>query len=204
MKESEFYGWALPQLINSNITVKFLNKPKHLNCGGWFAEDKKELVVCTKHEDAFSIFIHEFCHFLQFRDDPQAWSLCTGTDTFFAWLQGKDFSKEEVAEATHQAQALEHDCETKALKLIKQLNIDIDVGKYTQKANAYLFSYLITKKLRLWPNTKNSIYESEISEYFDPKLVSLEQLKYLKNIPRPAVTAWKAKCYNLDSVLKKV
>ncbi len=100
MKESEFYGWALPQLINSNITVKFLNKPKHLNCGGWFAEDKKELVVCTKHEDAFSIFIHEFCHFLQFRDDPQAWSLCTGTDTFFAWLQGKDFSKEDLIQTS--------------------------------------------------------------------------------------------------------
>lgn len=204
MKESEFYGWALPQLIDSSITVKFLNKPKHLNCGGWFAEDKKELVVCTKHADAFSIFIHEFCHFLQFRDDPQAWALCAGTDTFFAWLQGKDFSKEEIAKATQQAQALEHDCETKALKLIKQLDLDIDIISYTQKANAYLFSYLITKKLRLWPNTKKSIYESEIAEHFDTKLVSLEQLKYLKNIPKGGLAAWEARCYNLDLPQKKV
>lgn len=199
MNASEFYGWAIPQLIDAGISIKLLNKSKQQNCGGWFSDDKKELVTCTKHVDAFSIFIHEFCHFLQFRDDPAMWNIVgTGTDNFFAWLKGDKATKAEILRFTHLAQELEHDCETKAIALIKKLNIDIDFAAYTQKANAYLYSYLMTMELRLWPNTKHSIYTAAVSNRFDTSLATLEQLKDKKNIPNEVIAEWKAHCYNLD------
>lgn len=196
MTPSEFYGWAIPQLIDGGITVKLLNKTKAHNCKGWFSSDTKELVACMRHKDSFGVFIHEFCHFLQYRDDRELWdALADGSGNFFLWLEGKDFSKAQVTKYTAQAQELEHHCETKAINLIKKLNIDTDLDEYTQKANSYLYSYLVTKKLKLWPNTKFSIYDSSISSNFETSLAELDQLK-LKNIPKNALELWYSKCYN--------
>lgn len=204
MTSSEFYGWAIPQLIDAGISVKLLNKSKSLNCGGWFSEEKKELVACTKHVDAFSIFIHEFCHFLQFRDDPKIWNnVGTGTDYFFAWLKGKKYNNVDIEEFTTQSQELERDCEARAVKLIKKLKIDIDINEYIRKANAYLFSYRITKDLRLWPNTSFSVYDQSVSEYFDSTLATLKQLKDKNNIPKEVQEIWLKKCYRLDSSKNK-
>lgn len=199
MTQSEFYGWAIPQLIEEGITVHLVHKLKTKNCCGWFSAEKKELVVCTANPDAFAVFVHEFCHFLQYRDARDLWNkLGKACDNFFRWLDGDKYTQRQVNYFCKQAQLLELDCENRAIALIKKLKLDIDLKEYIQKANAYLLSYPVTKELRLWPNTLASIYSSDISDLFSSKLVTAKQLTNKKYIPKKALELWESRCYNLN------
>ena len=68
---------------------------------------------------------------------------------------------------------VEHDCEQRVLKLVKNSPIeDFDTDKYIRAVNAYLWSYHINRELRLKP--KRPIYSERVLEHmpntFNPDL----------------------------------
>lgn len=198
MLKDEFYGWAIGQLIASGISVKLLNKRVHQGCGGFFSCTNKELVVCTKSKDEFHTFVHEYCHFLQWRDFPKIWDkYITKCDSFFCWLAGENLNTETALDAMAGAQLLERDCESRALSLIKKLKLPIDIDTYTQQANAYLYSYLISHKLRKWPNTKISVYSPELLKFFPKKLVTKNKLHDIYALPKETLNTLTSQCYKI-------
>lgn len=184
MTKAEFFGWSIPQLIDSGINLKLVNKIGIKGYSGWFNAGKKELTVCTKSKEYFEIYLHEFCHYLQWKENSQQWqSFTKGVNNFFTWLDGtrvKQRNRKVV-------QSMELDCEKRVLKLIKKLNLPIDKAKYCQKANACLFSYLLTEKLRMWETKENSsVYSAEIAKYFPARLLSIEDYCKISNMPKEA------------------
>lgn len=166
------------ELLANGCSV-LLHKKKDLDgYGGWFGaeEGEKEFVVALDHDMGFEVFVHEYCHYLQWRDNRQLWDRSLTTyDILFDWIDKLDstYSDAEVDQSLHDILEIEHDCETKALKLLKNNPIEgVDTDKYVRAVNAYLFHYHLNRKLRKRP--KRPIYSERVLEampnFFGPNL----------------------------------
>jgi|688.fasta_scaffold324817_3 hypothetical protein len=175
------------ELIDHGFSVMLHNKDNIDGFGGWFGaeEGDRELVVALKHHMGFEILIHEYCHFLQWKYDRKLWDKSQLTyDVLFDWINYPVFvyssfikdckiSEQELDQSLHDILELEHDCEKRVLKLVKNCPIeDFDTDKYIRAANAYLWSYHINRELRKRP--KNPIYSERVLEHmpntFNPEL----------------------------------
>ena len=176
------------ELLDYRFSVLLYNEEQLADaCGGWcwIDGDEKEFAVAMDHSMGFEILIHEYCHFLQWKTDRKLWDKSMSTyDTLFDWISFpsltyspfiKDFktTPEELDQSLHDILALEHDCEKRVLKLVKNCPIeDFDTDKYIRAANAYLWSYHINRELRMRP--KNPVYSERVLEHmpntFDPNL----------------------------------
>jgi hypothetical protein len=133
---------ALIDILDSGFQIKLI----HSSIDGGLVDDtKKLLAVNTKGniESWFSIFVHEYCHFLQWKEKKftgKKWD-----DTFgrlYAWINGKEeILKKERVLLSRRAKRVELDCERRTVAEIRKHKLPIDVDRYIQKANAYIFSY---------------------------------------------------------------
>jgi len=167
------------ELLDHEFSVLLYNKEQLPDaCGGWCSidEDGKEFVVAMKHHMGFEILIHEYCHFLQWKTDRRLWDKSMLTyDILFDWISYpslvyspfiKDYkiTQEELDQSLYDILEIEHDCERRVLKLVKNCPIeDFDTDKYIRAANAYLWSYHLNRELRMRP--KNPIYSERVLEH---------------------------------------
>jgi hypothetical protein len=164
-----FITKCIRELLSSGCSV-LLHRKKDLDgYGGWFgAEDnEKEFVVALDHSMGFEVFLHEYCHFLQWKNKRELWDRSLITyDILFDWIDNpeSEYTSQQVDQSLHDIIEVEHDCETLALKILKNNPIeDVDVDKYIRATNAYLFHYHVNRNLRKRP--KNPIYAEHILEY---------------------------------------
>jgi hypothetical protein len=173
--KSSFTIKVVRDLLNNGFSVLLHNKEDLDGYGGWFGaeEEGKEFVVAMKHHMSFEILIHEYCHFLQWKNDRKFWDKSMFTyDILFDWLAAdlvnaipemkqRVFSDEELDQSLHDILEIEHDCEKRVLKLVKNNPIeDFDTDKYIRAVNAYLWSYHLNKELRRRPI--NPIYSERV------------------------------------------
>jgi hypothetical protein len=167
------------ELLDHNFSVLLYNTEQLADaCGGWcwIDDDKKEFAVAMKHHMGFEILIHEYCHFLQWKTNRRLWNKSMSTyDTLFDWISYpslavspfvKDYkvTPEELDQSLHDILEIEHDCEKRVLKLVKNCPIEnFDTDKYIRAANAYLWSYHLNRELRLRP--KRPIYSERVLEH---------------------------------------
>ena len=167
------------ELLDHEFSVLLYNKEQLSDaCGGWCSidEDGKEFAVAMKHHMGFEILIHEYCHFLQWKTDRRLWDKSMSTyDILFDWISYpslvyspfiKDYkiTQEELDQSLHDILEIEHDCEKRVLKLVKNCPIeDFDTDKYIRASNAYLWSYHLNRELRMRP--KNPIYSERVLEH---------------------------------------
>lgn len=154
------------ELLSSGFSV-LLHKKKDLDgYGGWFGaeEGEKEFVVALDHDMGFEVFVHEYCHYLQWRDNRRLWDRSLTTyDILFDWIDKPDstYSDAEIDQSLHDILEIEYDCETRALRLLKNNPIEgVDTDKYVRAVNAYLFHYHLNRKLRKRP--KQPIYSDRV------------------------------------------
>lgn len=149
---------------------KYVKMSDNVKCGGWFDEDKKELVVAMGHIDSMGILVHEYSHMHQSIENIPIWKpSLEGCDKMDKWLSGKtvrniDFYIDAV-------KYMELDNEKRSAKIIKKLGLDIDLDMYIKKANAYIHFYNWIKKTRRWSTPKNSPYKN-------PNLLSVMSTKF--------------------------
>ncbi len=166
--KTDFIVKATRILLDHGFGVLLHRKDNLSGYGGWFSSEdgEKELVVALDHHMGFEIFIHEYCHFLQWKNKRQFWDESDKYyDILFEWIEKPELQipETELIKSLETILAIEHDCESIVLKLTKLNPIqNFDRDKYIRAANAYLWSYHINKELRKRP--KNPIYTEELLE----------------------------------------
>lgn len=154
-----FLGEALADLINSKVTIKLESKLR-VDGGkynGYFTDEPIEefgLAINKKEDLWFTIFLHEYCHFLQWKEGAKVWKdmdIIPDDENWDKWLAGKKkYSKARIDLFFDVTKRVEFDCEKRAVELIKKYGLDIELKRYIQKANAYIFFYNLYKEKKQW------------------------------------------------------
>jgi len=180
--KSDFIVSCVRHLLEDNISVHLHQIESVDTYGGWFdGDENKEFVVALKNPLGFEIFIHEYCHYLQWKDNKCLWNSCMDYyDTLFYWIDNEEYetNEDELAQSLHHIILLEHDCEKRVLELTKngRLIRDLDMDRYRKAINAYLFHYHINRELRERPKT--TIYTDKILQKM-PKTFHKDVTYYL-------------------------
>jgi hypothetical protein len=127
-------------------------------------------------EEWFGILIHEYCHFLQWRDDLKAWNNFCDYDATYSQiiLKPEKYKKELIALIN-----LEINCEKCAAKIIKNNKL-FDHQKYIQSANAIIYKYAFLYKYGKWPDDNRSY--KKIQKYAPTKI--LKSYREYLDIPK--------------------
>lgn len=122
-------------------------------CQGVFYFDAKETPMIkvargkTSQQEAFGVLIHEYSHFLQWRDQSKIWNEFDENDFSFdnVILKPKK-NKDKILLLIK----LEADCERRSIKIIRKNQI-LDDKVYAQMANAVLYKYAYLYHYGTWP-----------------------------------------------------
>jgi hypothetical protein len=176
MTKNEFIAKVAVECLENGVSLKIVQKAAIKGYAGWFDSNKKELVCAYKSVNGFEVLIHEYHHFLQWKNSPEFWKKCEADKSpFLLWVLGNETTKNKLTRAFYKAIELERDCEANSLKFIKEHGLDVNAEKYSQEANAYLYSYHFVKKYRKWPST--SIYTKDLIKKLPKEILSLEHYK---------------------------
>jgi hypothetical protein len=154
-------------------------------CSGLFYLDTQDnpIIKVAKgsltEEEWFGILIHEYSHFLQWRDDTKIWNRFCDYDITYNHLLSKPqkYKKELLA-----LMDLELDCEKRAINIIKNNNL-FDHKQYAQSANGILYKYAFLYNYHKWPDD-NRKYKKV--QQICPKTLFKNTQMYL-NIPEEIV-----------------
>jgi hypothetical protein len=175
MNKKEFLTKVVAELLDDDFAILLHRKDNIDGYGGWFgAEDgEREFVVALNNSMGFETALHEYCHYLQWKNNRVLWEKSALTyDILFEWIDKPvlDYTKDELDQSLHDILELEHDCEKLALNILKTENIsDINVDSYIKAVNAYLWHYHINREKRIRP--KKPIYTEDIISHMSPVFI---------------------------------
>jgi hypothetical protein len=123
-------------------------------CSGLFYMDANDNPIIKvakgglKEEEWFGVLIHEYSHFIQWRDDTRVWNKYCDYDITYSQilLKPEKYKKELLA-----LMNLELDCEKRAFKIIKNNNL-FNYKDYAQNANSILYKYAFLYNYNTWPD----------------------------------------------------
>jgi hypothetical protein len=164
---------VVSELIRDKYSILLQQSKKIGDFGGSFDYENKEFIVSMQNKMGFEIFIHEYCHYLQWKTDRKYFmKLINNCGIVFDWLDGKFFRKDIIEYAIRGVIELEWDCEKRALDQIKQYKLDVDVEEYCKSSNSYLLFYNIVHQERKW--YKETPYTTTLVKSMPDKLMDLE------------------------------
>jgi hypothetical protein len=137
VNKTQFVKLAKKELKKYNIKCVFSKKELiSESYSGYFDSLNKILAVSRGNWNWFGIFLHEYCHFLQWRDGKGIGDV----NSFYDWIQngaeGEYTQKDFIKARNH-----ELDCEKRVVKLIDKHNLPIDKDEYIQQANFMMLNY---------------------------------------------------------------
>jgi hypothetical protein len=155
MTINAFIGESVAEMIRAGISVKFVKRKKESkNAGCYFIPPPfSEFVIHyyehQKPDEWIYNFIHEFCHFIQYRDEFEKWSdasdaASTSFCDFFDNKSRKKLSKKYI----RRVQEMEVDCGIKVFNLIKEKRLKIDIKRYFKENNLYILCHPFMVKYR--------------------------------------------------------
>jgi len=158
-------------------------------CSGLFYLDAKDNPVIKvakgglEEDEWFGILIHEYCHFMQWRDNSKYWDRFCNYDVTYSQILSKP---EKYKTALIALMELEINCEKGVVKIIKNNNL-FDPKKYAQSANAILYKYAFLYKFNEWPED-NRTYQKIQNE--SPNRILKSYKEYL-DIPKNIIDYYK-------------
>ena len=158
-------------------------------CSGLFYMDSNDNPIIKvakgnlEEDEWFGVLVHEYCHFIQWRDDIRLWNRFCDYDITYSQiiLKPEKYKKELTA-----LMELEIDCEKCATNIIKNNKL-FNYKNYAQSANAILYKYAVLYKYGKWPND-NRKYK-KVQEYCPTKI--LKSYKEYLNIPEKVINYYK-------------
>lgn len=185
-KAKDYINMRMEQLKDHDVDVWFgRGKRVCLEGGyahGYFCEDPRELRVATGSEFKiwFPVFVHETCHFDQWREQAPIWTSdqIHGTCPYMILDHQATLVRKNVPltiDAARAIRAVEEDCERRAIKQIKEYDLPINLKFYSKTANAYMYLHNMYGITQRWQNKKFSYMNprildampSEFQESFD-------------------------------------
>lgn len=147
MTYSEYIGKCVTEMMQSGVTMHFNSEDYRTEDYSYFFTNRKNknpfFCINYKYKDYiynFEIFIHEYCHFLQWKMKSKIYKKSFNPfANFEKWLMYKirNFSIEDL----RIIQQLEIDCDRRAINQIEKYNLPVNKIIYTQKSNSYILSY---------------------------------------------------------------
>ena len=112
------------------------------SCWGFF--DQKKIKVARGNPRWIEVVAHEYSHFLQWLVGSKSYSLCFGPMGDYAeiqdqWLKGKKFEARRIRKAFDAVRAMERECEMITVEVMKDYGLDVDIDRYKQEANCYIY-----------------------------------------------------------------
>lgn len=134
-------------------------------------------------EEWFGVLLHEYCHFIQWRDDVKPWSKFSDYDITYSQilLKPEKYKKELMA-----LFELEIDCEKRTMNIIKNNNL-FDHKQYAKTANSILYKYAVLYKYDKWPED-NRKYR-KVQDFCPNKI--LKSFKEYLDIPEQVLKYYK-------------
>ena len=177
----EMQAWVNYEIAESNkhdIAVRLLSKKairiEGMRCSGYFCDSAPELVVaCYMPPNKWlPVMVHETCHKDQYVQQAPVWNqsveivgepycpLALLND----WLSyAVELPKAKIKEVVTACAALELDCEIRSDVKINEFYLPINSREYVQKANAYVYFYLVMAYTRAWyPKGKSPFYLADV------------------------------------------
>ena len=92
--------------------------------------------------------LHEYGHATQWAENMPIWGAAKKAGDWISWLDGKPIR--DIKKSLELARDIEADCERRTVRLIKELELDIDIESYCRAANAYVHFYNFMLIHRKW------------------------------------------------------
>jgi hypothetical protein len=123
-----------------------------VKCLGFF--DQQNIIVATGTPNWVGTLAHEYSHFIQWATGSKIYSKCFGPVNNYAdiqeeWLQGKKHKPFLVRRAFDAVREMERECEMIAVEVIKKYSLPIDIERYTQEANCYIYMHHLMENHRV-------------------------------------------------------
>lgn len=195
----EFIGNAIKELLENDVSVKFNKRIYNSkNSYNYFSYlHKKELEINYFDSDFnnwFPIFLHEYCHFLQWRDEFKKWNSYTKYLIKYDSVFNTNLTKIKP-NIIRKVQEIEMDCDQKAIAFIKKYKLDIDLKQYIKESNFYILCYEFFPKY----NKFFVPYEKHILEMFPDTHFTMSDLlnfKHKKEVEKMYVAEFEKLRYN--------
>lgn len=158
MEMETFIGRCIKEMMSYGVSVEFTQRTRQSKKGYNFFYDgstpkygsKKLLKInffTDSLEDNYGVFVHEYAHFLQWKESCAIWKESEdASDRFDEWLDDKDVVV--TIDDIRIIQKLELDCDRRAIELIRKHKLPIDIDRYIKESNSYVLSYNLIYKER--------------------------------------------------------
>jgi hypothetical protein len=175
---SNYIAKALSEMLEVGYSIKLT--PRH-SCAGEHDAESKSFVVRIKDsiEEWFPNFIHEYCHYLQVKDNKFVGSIWNETlSLLWDWVDGGKAAPPEEKRVLYvnRVRRLELDCEKRVVKEIRKNKLQVNIEEYIQKANSYIFSH------NFLAENKPELYQSGV--YGREEAYSLMPRRFLSRYDR--------------------
>jgi len=178
-KVERFFSHSIQHLSSKGVSVHFDCKERVDGfSNGYFDEEELILKVATKksQEEWLQIFVHEYCHFLQWTEGAFAegpWG------DWIDWAEKKKkLPKETVQEYARIVREMEADCEQRSMNLIRKFQLPINLKEYGKKANSYILFHNVLAQ-RAKPNDIGEWYIR--APYEIPEIMEIMPTRIVKN-----------------------
>lgn len=181
-----FINKCFSEMEKQNIKISislnnFVKYTDNSNVNGFFGlnnSTNNEFSFCVGKNinQWFPIFIHEYCHFKQWKESKNLWNqgeLSCGI--IFEWLENNNaIIDSNIYLHIKNIQDLESDCEKRTLSIIKKYFTNIiDPKLYGKKSNAYVLFYNIVRDYHKWYEIGKEPYnDEEILDIIPSKIIS--------------------------------
>lgn len=153
MTRETYIGKAIKEMVASDVTISFTKRKNtsklsssyfnSLTGPSYSAPPKFTLnYFDNDFPNIFEYFIHEYCHFKQWKEQTETWKNGQANWLLFElFLQGKfdKFTKSQLLSI----QKLELDCDRRVIQEVRKYNLPINIRKYIEESNSYIYSYNI-------------------------------------------------------------
>lgn len=142
------------------LNVRYIDLGDGTPSSGYFSEELKTVCVSVKAKDFVGILAHEYSHLRQYIENEELYNFYSiSYSKIFDWLDGK--SIKNIQFHLDNCLELELDCEKRAVKLLQEYDLNVDIKDYIQRANAYMYFWKYLRFSRKWCNPNNTPSNNE-------------------------------------------
>jgi len=159
-------GWSTHFSPEHYVYCEPDDKSLESRCLGYTCEEARELWLAIGHGFWLSLLVHEYSHFLIWRDRTKAQRTRAqarydpALDLLEMWTKRKkSATRRQIVGAAQRVAHEEAITELMALRTIRRYGLPIDVDRYIQRATSYMLTFGFIVQNRRWTNPV--AYETE-------------------------------------------